>query len=130
MRKIQNQVFQPSPKTSIYCSCWRKKRRFCKSSNWVSKVVHLPSSTLIFLHNGNGMLSSVQQTFLGRDNVTDTKNGCKEAIGVCGLIGFLRMSGCCHAGHLALISGRYLLVPPTFYDTSPYACVSLMSLIL
>ena len=47
MRKIQNQVFQPSPKTSIYCSCWRKKRCFCKSSNWVWKVVHLPSSTLI-----------------------------------------------------------------------------------
>ena len=27
----------------------------------------------IFLHNGNGMPSSVQQTFVGRENGTDTK---------------------------------------------------------
>ena len=34
------------------------------------------------------MPSSVQQTFVGRENGTDTKNGCKEAMGHIGPVLF------------------------------------------
>ena len=40
----------------------------------------------IFLHNGNGMPSSVQQTFVGRENGSNTKNSSKKAISKLNLI--------------------------------------------
>ena len=50
----------------------------------IASLVWLTLATIahpdwIFLHDGNGMPRSVQQSFLGRENGTDTKNGCKEA---------------------------------------------------
>ena len=48
MRKIQNQFFQASPKTSIYCSCWRKKDDFVNLPTGFGKSFIYQALPLIF----------------------------------------------------------------------------------